>query len=502
MMQFYVSSGIFDNDQVSTKDFKSMAKEDAVTAMPGMPPGGGFGKVTCEILCGEVVACAVSILDCTIDLGLGPFGGIIAIPTCIYGVAASCVFPAFGYSTGAAGCLGLASGLYCTTCATACPYVLQVCDPNDIRGPKGYGDEKWISQTLTLPYTIRYENDPTKATAPVKMVIVTLPLDSTLDARTFRLGSFGFGSFVFTVPENRAFYSKRLNVRDSLGVFVDVNAGIDLVKNEAFWILKSIDPATGQSPMDPLTGFLPVDDSLMHGQGFLNYTVRPKSASHTLQKIEAVASIVFDLNEPLNTPKIFNTIDADKPTSRVHALTPTTGNTSFTVAWSGVDSVGSGIQNYTIYISVDDSLFTPWLTEVADTSAQFTGVLGNKYAFYSIARDNVGNVEQSKISADTYTIITGVKSPEELPKKFALYQNYPNPFNPITTIKYDLPTSQHVIIKIYNLLGQEVITLVDEVQEPGYKYLRVDASNFASGLYFYRINAGKFAEVKKMLLMK
>jgi hypothetical protein len=510
MIQFYVSSGIFDKDQLGNQNFKSMAKENTVTSMPGKPPGGGFGKVTCEILCGEVVACAVSIVDCGVDLGLGPFGGIIELPMCAYGVAASCVLPAFGISTGAAGCVGLVSGSYCTLCATACPYVLQVCDPNDITGPLGYGDEKWITQSLTLPYTIRYENDPAKATAPVKTVIVTLPLDSTLDARTFRLGNFGFGSFVFPVPENRAFYAKRLDVRDSLGVFVDINAGIDLVKNEAFWILKSIDPVTGQGPLDPLTGFLPVDDSMMHGQGFFNYTVKSKATSRTLEKIDAVASIVFDLNEPLNTPKIFNTIDADKPTSQVHALVPNMGSEMFNVSWSGGDSTGSGIRNYTIYFSVNDDPYTVWLKEVIDTSSQFIGVKNNRYSFYSIACDNAGNYEKPKSQPDTYTLITGVEgTAHPLPQIYALDQNFPNPFNPATTIKYELPTDSKVSLKVYNVLGQVVAVLVDEVQAANYKSVEWNTSAVSSSVYFYKLEATSvanpsksFTQVKKMILLK
>jgi hypothetical protein len=90
----------------------------------------------------------------------------------------------------------------------------------------------------------------------------------------------------------------------------------------------------------------------------------------------------------------------------------------------------------------------------------------------------------------------------ELPKTFALYQNYPNPFNPSTTIKYDLPTSEHVVIKVYNLLGQDVVTLLDEVQEPGYKLIRVDARNLASGVYFYKLDVGEFVAVKKFILIK
>ena len=97
----------------------------------------------------------------------------------------------------------------------------------------------------------------------------------------------------------------------------------------------------------------------------------------------------------------------------------------------------------------------------------------------------------------------------ELPKDFALEQNYPQPFNPTTTIRFALPTDSKVTLKVYNLLGQVVATLTDGVMSAGYQSVQWNASNNASGVYFYRIEAtslndpGKsFMQVKKMVLMR
>ncbi len=89
-----------------------------------------------------------------------------------------------------------------------------------------------------------------------------------------------------------------------------------------------------------------------------------------------------------------------------------------------------------------------------------------------------------------------------IPKTFAIQQNYPNPFNPVTVIKYQLPSSEKVSVKVFDILGKEVATLVNENKEPGYYEVSFDASNLASGLYFYRIEAGSFVETKKMMLIK
>ncbi|RPI71044.1 MAG: T9SS C-terminal target domain-containing protein, partial [Ignavibacteriales bacterium] len=89
-----------------------------------------------------------------------------------------------------------------------------------------------------------------------------------------------------------------------------------------------------------------------------------------------------------------------------------------------------------------------------------------------------------------------------LPAEYALYQSYPNPFNPTTTIKYAIPISEIVTIKVYDLLGSEISTLLNEYKSAGTYTLDFNGSSFASGVYFYQIEAGSFVETKKMILMK
>ncbi len=90
----------------------------------------------------------------------------------------------------------------------------------------------------------------------------------------------------------------------------------------------------------------------------------------------------------------------------------------------------------------------------------------------------------------------------QVPKEFKLEQNYPNPFNPTTKIRFDLPTSGFVTLKIYDVLGKELKTLVNENVSTGTKEVDFDATNFPSGIYFYSIKAGNFTQTKKMILVK
>jgi hypothetical protein len=99
-------------------------------------------------------------------------------------------------------------------------------------------------------------------------------------------------------------------------------------------------------------------------------------------------------------------------------------------------------------------------------------------------------------------VLTLASEPPQIPKDFVLQQNYPNPFNPTTKLKYGLPNAGYVNIIIYNILGNEVATLVDGMKEAGFYTIEFDASNFPSGLYFYRMKSEKFTAVKKMILMR
>ena len=98
--------------------------------------------------------------------------------------------------------------------------------------------------------------------------------------------------------------------------------------------------------------------------------------------------------------------------------------------------------------------------------------------------------------------LTTVNETNDIVRNFQLQQNYPNPFNPTTTIKYQIPELSFVTIKVYDVLGNKIATLVNEEKPTGSYEVEFDAIGLPSGIYFYRLQAYDFTQTKKMLLLK
>ena len=102
----------------------------------------------------------------------------------------------------------------------------------------------------------------------------------------------------------------------------------------------------------------------------------------------------------------------------------------------------------------------------------------------------------------THRVVGELTAYLTLPEQFSLEQNYPNPFNPSTTINFSIPASDFVTLKVFNVLGSEVATLVNEQKEPGSYQVSFNANNYSAGIYFYNLSAGNFIETRKMILLK
>jgi predicted extracellular nuclease len=141
-----------------------------------------------------------------------------------------------------------------------------------------------------------------------------------------------------------------------------------------------------------------------------------------------------------------------------------------------------------------DTVIGSTIVKVGNKFSNVTGIL-----YYSGGRYKVTPRTNADFSGFNPTTI---RRDNVVAKEFALEQNFPNPFNPSTTLRYSLPREGMVSLKIYNILGQEVATLVNEYQTNGVYSVKFDASKLSSGMYLYRITSGDFSQVKKMLLLK
>ncbi len=187
--------------------------------------------------------------------------------------------------------------------------------------------------------------------------------------------------------------------------------------------------------------------------------------------------------------------------------------------------------SYVVHVGLDGSTFLPadltiapmdtviWVNDggfhnvIADDNSFTSGSPSSSPWVYSLVFENIGDnpyycvVHGAAGGVGMAGIVrvqepTAVEDKGELPQSFTLEQNYPNPFNPSTLIKFSLPESGVVTLKIFNSLGEETALLVNSFKERGTYSVKFNAAGLPSGIYYYKLIAGNFSEVKKMILNK
>jgi len=205
-------------------------------------------------------------------------------------------------------------------------------------------------------------------------------------------------------------------------------------------------------------------------------------------------------------PTNINGIPADTNTPAApQNLTGTPGNQMVALRWR--KNTEFDAWRYLIYRNTTNNPGTASLIDSTlhpDTMYTNTGLTnGTTYYFWVRCKDRFCSPRTSGFSNVLTIVPTGIQSnTNEIPRVYALYQNFPNPFNPVTNISFDLPKVSFTKMTIYDILGKEVAVIVNEILQPG-KY-KVDwyAGNLASGIYFYKIEAGSFVDRKKMIVVK
>ncbi|MCM8594071.1 cohesin domain-containing protein [Accumulibacter sp.] len=329
-------------------------------------------------------------------------------------------------------------------------------DPNQKLGPAGFGTASYISSSITLPYRIDFENDPT-ATAPAQIVTITDQLDPDLDWSTFALTEIGFGDHLIAIPASAPHFETTVPVHYNGQDFdVQIEAGINLATGQVYAHFYSIDPDTSLPP-DVLTGFLPPEDGTGRGMGHVSYLIDPKPGLATGTQIRNIALISFDGQPWIATNQIdphnpaagtdpakdaLNTIDAGAPTSAVQPLPPTRTRPDFLVQWTAADDAGgSGVASHDIYVATDGGSYVLWKDDITATSATFTGQAGHSYAFYSVAQDHVGNTEVAPATPDATTqVVDGLAVTAVATDASGAAIRFNRPFDPVTLNLYATET--------------------------------------------------------------
>ncbi len=162
------------------------------------------------------------------------------------------------------------------------------------------------------------------------------------------------------------------------------------------------------------------------------------------------------------------------------------------------------VMTSTIITSIYDTNKVYISTDFGDNWKSMAQPTGFGISITDIKQDNedqyfIGTDGEGLYKVD---LVTGIKEISQKIENFALYQNYPNPFNPTTTIRYSIHVSGLVKIEVYNILGQEIRTLVNQYEKKGEHVIEFNANNLPSGVYIYRLTTENFTSSKKLILLK
>jgi hypothetical protein len=150
----------------------------------------------------------------------------------------------------------------------------------------------------------------------------------------------------------------------------------------------------------------------------------------------------------------------------------------------------------------DESDACNWCYDWCSTHTCCSGTCAHSHCFNCYRKGQAWWWMMASLEGWSFSLDVNEQHSDVMPAQFELSQNYPNPFNPTTLFSFSVPTASHVVLDVYNVSGQKVATLADDYYKAGMYSVSWDAAKFASGVYFYKMDAGKYSEVKKMVLLK
>ena len=274
-------------------------------------------------------------------------------------------------------------------------------DPNELIGPVGYDTLRWVSINDVLKYTVFFENDPDFATAPAQAVSVRFQFPERQIQNSFTIGEYSFANQVFREGIGGSFCRTRLDLRDSMNLYVDLLAGLDIETSNAFWKFSSIDPVSGYAIYEADRGLLPVNDTTHVGEGFVTFSLRPAATMQTGDTLSLMAKILFDQNDTIPTNRWCNRIDAGAPTTQVLAQQDTENSLLYHLSFAAQDDEGGcGVKHVILYAADYLGVWQEVGTYSADTTINYLLEPGLSCPLMAIGEDHVGNREEFKEQPD------------------------------------------------------------------------------------------------------
>lgn len=368
-------------------------------------------------------------------------------------------------------------------------------DPNDKIGPIGNSPENYINDKNRMHYRIRFENVDT-ASAPASFVEVTDTLDATFfDISTLRFTGFGFtDSSYFLVTANRG-YAQEIDLRPAKNTIVRVEVIADTTNYILTWRFYSLHPVTKEPVTVVSDGFLNPNITSPEGEGYVSYSIMPKANRPHLQQVSNTASIVFDNNSAIITEPWTNTIDKQKPSSQVLPMPAIINDTTFYITWSGTDP-HSGIHDYDVFVTINDTLTYQLLNDTKFDSMGVKGSYGSTYKFWTIARDNVGNIEDAPAQPD---VIVTLEAPLPVSANSMNELNVsivPNPAsNSVTVYKTDASPGL-VSVTITGINGA---VEMESAFAPNQKQLHINIEALPAGVHLVTLKGESGTVVKKLV---
>ena len=289
------------------------------------------------------------------------------------------------------------------------------------------------------------------------------------------------------------------DVPNDQGGWVKVYFAKSMYDTDSLVLEKTASPEFYSVEIDADTGWTAAASTAAYGKTV--YSVLVHTTKDSTGKSNGLINfrVIAAMNEGNYVSKILSGYSVDNLFPSVPSeLTAKIAEGSIRLNWKA--NTENDFNYYTIYRSKNNGDYKE-LAKTIDLSYLDTQVeWGVNYSYVVSATDFSGN--ESDYSAKADVVLTGIYDEVGVPVKNYLSQNYPNPFNPTTTIQYSIPKESFVTIKIYDVLGKEITTIVNERKAAGNYSVDFNANNLTSGIYFYRMQAGSFVSTKKFDLLK